>query len=102
MSPPTSPKPSTPTLEDEAEYLGFQLGFDGIDADLPTPDASVRAAFERGLNAGDDHLWRVDPAYAEHLRSLAKRSHADDCYLASNPAATWNDSELAEAVGECR
>lgn len=54
--------------EAEAEYLGFQLGADGVDAELMTPHDDERAAFERGLYTGDDELWRVDPLYASFVK----------------------------------
>ena len=56
----------------EAEYLGFQLGAEGIAAELPSPNSAERVAFERGHNAGDDYLWRVDPLFAAHLKERAE------------------------------
>ncbi len=81
---------SVPTIEDEFEDLGFRLGLDGEQAELLTPDAGERSAFDRGMNAGDVELWRVDPDFAAHVQAKVK---ADDQV---EPSATWHDAELAE------
>ncbi len=96
---------SVPTIEDEFEDLGFRLGLDGEQAELVTPDADERSAFERGMNAGDVELWRVDPDFASHAQALSrvepmatKGRHSVPTLGGPQvePAATWHDSELAE------
>lgn len=66
-----------PTLAEDAEWLGFTLGADGVLAELCTPDAVERAAFDRGHDAGDDHLWRVDPLWAAHMKQMAELAEVD-------------------------
>ena len=84
---------SAPTIEDQAENLGFELGADGIIAELPTPNAGERSAFERGHDAGDEYLWRVDPLFAAHLQERAERAEAD---ATIDPGQIWQPAELIE------
>ena len=59
---------------DEAEALGWELGFDGVEAELCTPHRDLRDAFETGHNEGDDHLWRVDPSWAAEVQARRDRA----------------------------
>ena len=79
-------------LEAEAELLGYELGAEGIEAESIDPDPTLRAAFERGHNAGNLHLRTVDPAFAAHLRERAERASMDK-------SSTWHDAEVAEVGG---
>lgn len=57
-----------PSPEEYSERLGFELAFDGVIADIETPDPAERAAFERGGFAGDMLLWERDPLHAADVR----------------------------------
>ena len=68
-------EPSDHTAADEREYLGWTLGADGVDAEpAGLLTAADRAGFAFGHHAGEDHLYTVDPLWAEHLRDRALKS----------------------------
>ena len=63
--------PQATELED-AEWLGFRLGLDGVPAEALAPCPEERRAFDRGHNGGDAELWRIDPLFAAAVASHVK------------------------------
>lgn len=96
------PEPTSHTVAEEIEWIGYQLGAAGIDADLPadlpfTP--AEREAFAKGHDAGDTYLWTIDPDFAAHLKERAERSEQADALLAIDPPRDWHENEVIECSG---
>lgn len=87
-----------PSPEDFAADLGFQLGADGVPADEVLVDPTVRSAFEAGHNAGDDHLWRVDPLFASYLKERAEAAFWNSITSDRRPVDSAGRVELPAAA----
>lgn len=83
-----------PTLEEDAERLGYEHGNLGENASPPTEwSASRKEAFHKGLEAGRIDLEQDTLEYHAWLDELDRDREA----LRAGTEATWHESELRQA-----
>lgn len=97
----------SPTPEEDAEVLGWELGLDGGQEPHAADDYSVSTAvlmaslrgWTRGRHEREERAWREEQEYNTWLRELAEEREAE---LMLEERLMWHEIERSEAVGSIK